>query len=1278
MKRKLLFAVMTLITGAWSLSANAQEDITSTYLTNANLATVGSGWTQNGYTAWNTGAAVPVVEFWNWTNQFNFSQTITLPAGNYRIAVNAFYRESWGGNGTNNNMAWIFAGSKTQNVIPLNSMNDLSGYAGGNDLERAATAFSQGKFSNAFDFDLTEETSIELGFRGTCPNGGWCILGPVKLYKYSLEDYLVDYRALIAQAQAILDSGSQMDASVQTDLQNAMVDESEFSLVSEVLAATSTLQAAIDAANASIAKYETIAANEAAVAGASVTNPITTNFIVNGTFDSETSPWQTTTGAQNQGVANNQSGAFTGNYWENWNPSAFSGKMYQVVENIPNGVYELQMAAFVNNLDGTQQYIYANDEKTYLTTGEPTLYKVFVEVTDNTVEVGFQTSGANWCGIDNAVLIYYGADASIDDIKNASYIATVADLKAQIRAITAVPTAYASADETTLNSIADTYSTTAEYEAAIAQLNSILSARQAMETAFAEYLAVKANADALVAAPNDNAEANSTLATAISTAETSANAAGSSADLAPVISDLKDAMATYCNTANPTDANQPFDMTFMLTNPELSAFAAWQGGIPGWYTDQADGNFQAMVNGEMGPGDEHFMEYWTATPKTSGFVLYQKITLPEGTYKMTGRVGLLQNVDGTTANMTFSANETDGTQIAVGPLSDQSVEFINTTSQEVKIGIKAHTGNCYRWIGMNDIHLYKVPTVDTEYAIAVNAGDGATVTVTVNGVEVNAAKKLDPVTVTVGLESEYAVSEVKIEYTDADNNIQTITPTVVTEGSVYTFQMPEYDVTISVETVNPALEAAYVAYLELKDYADVLVAVDNDNAAANQDLAAAITTAETDIQAATTAVAAEAVNAALKAAMIQYATVATPTEGNKFDLTFMVTNPDVTNLWTGAWNVTPAGWGTEQTGGNFQVMSNDDVIADAEHTTFVEYYYLEGGQTWGNGQFNVYTSIEDLPAGTFEMSCYAFAKEQNYSSGAANPQVYFYANDTKGSNVNSSTLTEQSITFVNASEQDVKVGLKPEAGNTYNWMGIGYVQLFKVPAGNFEVGDDTWDPTTSGAGDVTLNRAINVGWNAYVLPFAISQAEVETYFGEGSVVKLVNEFDAAEEHLSFTTSETGVSANVPCLIKATQSAASGTVTFPERSIVPATSLTANGEALYEGTEVAMYGCYADETTIPENALFVQDAKLKWNNVAIEPAYIYSTRAYIVLNGWTPGAAGIKGLTIDFGDGEATGIATLADGQLNILTGKAYDLSGREVKNPTKGLYIIDGKKVLLK
>lgn len=259
------------------------------------------------------------------------------------------------------------------------------------------------------------------------------------------------------------------------------------------------------------------------------------------------------------------------------------------------------------------------------------------------------------------------------------------------------------------------------------------------------------------------------------------------------------------------------------------------------------------------------------------------------------------------------------------------------------------------------------------------------------------------------------------------------------------------------KTASSDALAAVKAWDELKAYADALVAVENTNAEANATLASAISTQNTAATGATTTAAVTTATSTLKTAMITYASAADPTNGNRFDLTFMIAVPDMTGLWTGAWGVVPEGWATEQSGGNFQVMQNNDADAeDGIHKVFTEYYYLENSKTWGNNQFNVYTTIDDLPVGTYTMSCYAFAKEQNYTSGAENPQVFFYANSTQGSLVNNSRLAEKSISFINDEQQDVKVGLKPLTGNTLNWMGIGYVKLYKEYTDN-----TTYDITTN-------------------------------------------------------------------------------------------------------------------------------------------------------------------------------------------------------------------------
>ena len=71
------------------------------------------------------------------------------------------------------------------------------------------------------------------------------------------------------------------------------------------------------------------------------------------------------------------------------------------------------------------------------------------------------------------------------------------------------------------------------------------------------------------------------------------------------------------------------------------------------------------------------------------------------------------------------------------------------------------------------------------------------------------------------------------------------------------------------------------------------------------------------------------------------------------------------------------------------------------------------------------------------------------------------------------------------------------------------------------------------------------------------------------------------------------------------------------------------------------------------------------------------RAYFQLLG--DAASGAREFVMDFGDGEVTGII---NSQLSIVnssdTGMCYDLQGRRVQNPAKGLYIVNGKKVVIK
>ena len=96
----------------------------------------------------------------------------------------------------------------------------------------------------------------------------------------------------------------------------------------------------------------------------------------------------------------------------------------------------------------------------------------------------------------------------------------------------------------------------------------------------------------------------------------------------------------------------------------------------------------------------------------------------------------------------------------------------------------------------------------------------------------------------------------------------------------------------------------------------------------------------------------------------------------------------------------------------------------------------------------------------------------------------------------------------------------------------------------------------------------------------------------------------------------------------------------------------------------------EATTIGENGTdyVLKDGKFKKAN----PGTLAAGKAYLKTD-----ANAAPALTIGFGDEGTTGIRSIENGQLTI-DNVYYDLSGRRVAEPTKGVYIVNGKKVVIK
>jgi hypothetical protein len=383
----------------------------------------------------------------------------------------------------------------------------------------------------------------------------------------------------------------------------------------------------------------------------------------------------------------------------------------------------------------------------------------------------------------------------------------------------------------------------------------------------------------------------------------------------------------------------------------------------------------------------------------------------------------------------------------------------------------------------------------------------------------------------------------------------------------------------AIAAIEAAAETAKLAYAPVAENAKIL---EKANTTAALELLAAedkatlqdvIDNNTDDLNACEDVADIEAQNEALWTAIFTAINSVVLTGDQKLDLTYLLTNPDLSSGFTDT-QKNVDGWYTEQTGGNSQVkhIYGESVREGYESDWIYEYW---SASPKANGKFALYQKV-NLPEGTYTIDCYAFSNQSVDGETPIEPGVhgvYFYANDTQGSCVTTTRLTEQEVSFVNDVEQEVKIGLKTVAGNTYRWMGIGYMHLYKVSAMTYAVNENEDWTSTDGAGDVTLTRTIKEGVNTLVLPFSMTQAEVEDNFGEGSKVYVVSKFE--NDNISFTTHD-GISANMPCLLKATKATEAGTSYLLEGRTIVA------GEPVINATDgsVSMIGSYAASITVP--------------------------------------------------------------------------------------------------
>ncbi len=206
-------------------------------------------------------------------------------------------------------------------------------------------------------------------------------------------------------------------------------------------------------------------------------------------------------------------------------------------------------------------------------------------------------------------------------------------------------------------------------------------------------------------------------------------------------------------------------------------------------------------------------------------------------------------------------------------------------------------------------------------------------------------------------------------------------------------------------------------------------------------------------------------------------------------------------------------------------------------------------------------------------------------------------------------------------------------------------------------------------------------WNTICLPFDVTIAG-SVLDGDGVQVR---ELNSAESNLKdglltlkFEEVSDGVlKAGTPYLIKWTEGDSLVSPVFKDVTITEEYPRATDFEG---GCLEGNFSPYAiEDYNIGSVLMLTDDNKLAYSTA---PRMLRNFRAHVTIIA-TTGSYAVKQATIDFGDGETTGIEIIDNGQLiidNSSNEQWYDLSGRRLpgKPTQKGMYIFNGHKVVIK
>lgn len=229
--------------------------------------------------------------------------------------------------------------------------------------------------------------------------------------------------------------------------------------------------------------------------------------------------------------------------------------------------------------------------------------------------------------------------------------------------------------------------------------------------------------------------------------------------------------------------------------------------------------------------------------------------------------------------------------------------------------------------------------------------------------------------------------------------------------------------------------------------------------------------------------------------------------------------------------------------------------------------------------------------------------------------------------------------------------------------------------------DATSMPAEATGVNVTVKRTINANeWSTLCLPFDMSEEQVKATFGDDVQLAYFESYDVEKDGsdvLSITINfedddlSEGFYANYPYLIKTSKDITEFSLNNVsiEPDDVQQSYSSGKGSNKKSGKFI---GTYQANTAVPENSLFLSGNKF-WYSTGLTKMKAF--RAYFTIDDVLTNMGNADSrIQLSFND-EPTGVKTIE--RTTLEDERYYNLKGQRVEKPVKGIYVKNGKKIVV-